>query len=361
VGGSVGVLTNMLAANTFDPIASPYAVVSFALGFAAGLSRYLRWQSRPSRWILLWVVCVTVSSLLSTPINFVANGGQSGVPFGDAIYAALSVRLPRALAAFLGEVAVDFPDKLISLAIALGIAQAFLRRPADTTARVIDLDLKQPFAFVFQSPRWLRRTLMGVLCFSFGWLIVPALLFLGYLVELSRGVRDGDNQLPSWDHRWRKIKDGFNVASLFLIWSLPGIIVSAIGSILSGASLEPGVGPVPGTLGNLISAMGNAWEFVVLVIQIPVWAQYLGGGFRAALSVRPIIDRLRLNLSLTVVVAALTVILLLIGAVGLIGFFIGVLATLTYMSYVWAHLAGRYAHLTDPVLVQSDQPARVGT
>jgi hypothetical protein len=80
-----------------------------------------------------------------------------------------------------------------------------------------------------------------------------------------------------------------------------------------------------------------------------VWAQYLRGGFRAALSIRAIIDRLRVNLSLTVVVAALTVILLVIGGVGLVGLVIGVVATLTYMSYVWAHLAGKYARLTDPV------------
>ena len=55
-----------------------------------------------------------------------------------------------------------------------------------------------------------------------------------------------------------------------------------------------------------------------------MWAQYLRGGFRAALSIRAIIDRLRVNLSLTVVVAALTVILLVIGGVGLVGLVIGV-------------------------------------
>jgi energy-coupling factor transport system substrate-specific component len=344
VGGSLGVLSNLLASNTFDPIAASYALVSFAVGFTAGLSRYLNWQRRASGWILLWVVCVGVSALLSTPINFLISSGQSGVGFGDSIYASLSTRLPHALAAFIGELAVDVPDKLIAVTSALWIAQALSRQPA-TTERV-DLDLREPFTFVFHSPRWGRRILAGVVCFAFSWLVVPGLLLLGYLVELSRGVRDGRSELPRWDHRWRKIKDGFAVTVLFVLWSLPGIVVSVVGGILVDPTV--GLGPVAATAGDVLSAIGNVWQFMVLVIQMPVWAQYLQGGFRAALSVRAIIHRLRVNPSLTVVVAALTLILLVVGVLGVIAIVIGVLVSLTYMSFVWAHLAGIYARLTDP-------------
>jgi hypothetical protein len=93
---------------------------------------------------------------------------------------------------------------------------------------------------------------------------------------------------------------------------------------------------------------------MVLVLLMPVWALYLQGGFRAALDVRAIVHRLRVNPSLTVVVAALTLILLVIGVLGLIALVIGVLVSLTYMSFVWAHLAGIYARLTDP----APRPAR---
>ena len=314
VGGSLGVLSNLLASNTFDPIAASYAIVSFAVGFTAGLSRYLNWQRRASGWILLWAVCVGVSALLSTPINFLVSSGQSGVGFGDSIYASLSARLPRALAAFVGELAVD----------------------------------REPFTFLFRSPRWGRRMLAGVVCFTFSWLVVPGLLLLGYLVELSRGVRDGRSGVPRWDHRWQKIKDGFAVTVLFVLWSLPGIVVSVIGGILVDPTVEAGLGPVAATVGDVLSAIGNVWQFMVLVIQMPVWAQYLQGGFRAALSVPAIVHRLRVNPSLTVVVAALTLILVVVGLLGLIAIVIGVLVSLTYMSFVWAHLAGIYARLTDP-------------
>jgi hypothetical protein len=209
--------------------------------------------------------------------------------------------------------------------------------------------LKEPLGFVFRSPRWRRRTLAGVLCFGFAWLLVPGLLLLGYLVELSRQVRDGNPQLPSWDQRWLKIKDGFAVATLFVIWSLPGLGLLLIAGILADPTIEVAVGSVSGRVSYVVYAIGNVWLFLVLVTQVAVWAQYLRGGFRAALRLSAIVDRLRFNLSLTVVMAGLTMILLVIGAVGLIGLLIGVVATLTYMSYVWAYLAGKHAHLTDPV------------
>ena len=50
-------------------------------------------------------------------------------------------------------------------------------------------------------------------------------------------------------------------------------------------------------------------------------------------------------------VAALTVILLFIGAIGVIAIVIGIAVTLTYMSFAWAHLAGEYARLTDPAVL----------
>ena len=85
VGGSVGFISNLVSSNTVDPIAAPYAIVSFAVGFAAGLARYLNWQKRGTGWLALWLVTVAIASLVSTPLNFLMNGGKSSVAFGDAI------------------------------------------------------------------------------------------------------------------------------------------------------------------------------------------------------------------------------------------------------------------------------------
>src|SRR5207253_907760 len=92
-----------------------------------------------------------------TPLNFLISGGRSNVGFGDAIYAALNGHLPRILAAFIGEAAVDLPDKLVTIVAALLIAQG-LPAPRATSVPA-GLDLGEAFTFVVRSPRWLRQLL----------------------------------------------------------------------------------------------------------------------------------------------------------------------------------------------------------
>src|SRR4029077_13144311 len=89
LGGSVGLISNLVRSNTVDPIAAPYGLVSFAVGFAAGLARYLNWQRRASGWVALWLVTFAIASVVSTPLNFLISSGNSGVGLGDAIYAGL--------------------------------------------------------------------------------------------------------------------------------------------------------------------------------------------------------------------------------------------------------------------------------
>src|SRR5215469_163947 len=106
VGGSVGVISSLLSANTIDANAAGYVVVSFAIGFGAGLTRYAR-----GGWVALWCVCFVAAAVLSTPLNLVLSGGRSGVPLGDAIYTAMvAANLPPLVAAFVGEAAIDLPE-----------------------------------------------------------------------------------------------------------------------------------------------------------------------------------------------------------------------------------------------------------
>src|SRR6266513_3135219 len=208
VGGSVGFISNLVSSNTIDPIAAPYGIVSFAVGFAAGLARYLNWQKRASGWVALWLVTFAIAFLVSTPLNFLMNGGNSGVALGDSIYRALNgAHLPRIVAAFVGEAAVDLPDKLLTVVAALLIAQGLPQQRAPRSTA--DLDLGEAFTFVVRSDRWVRTLLAGAACLLLIWLIVPFLLLIGYIVEIARRVRSGAHELPPWDHPWKNIKDGF--------------------------------------------------------------------------------------------------------------------------------------------------------
>jgi len=348
VGGSVGFISNLISSNTVDPIAAPYGLVSFAVGFAAGLARYLNWQKRPSGWVALWLMTFAIASLVSTPLNLLISGGNSGVSFGDSIYGRLNGgHLPRILAAFVGEAAVDLPDKLVTVVAALLIAHGLPKRGAASASA--DLDLGEAVTFVVRSDRWVRKLVAGAACLLFFWLIFPVFLVLGYIVEIARRVRAGARTLPPWDHPWRNIKDGFKLLAALLIWTIPTVLLSIPAEIVS--SIQPD--PTPAYFGTvtalagLIAAAGSLWGLMVLLLEPAIISQYLDRGFRGALNARAVIRRVRMNLALSIVFGALVVVLTTIGLIGFGALVIGVLVTLPYASFVGAYLVGRYASLTE--------------
>ena len=356
VGGSVGFISNLVSSNTVDPIAAPYAIVSFAVGFAAGLARYLNWQKRGTGWLALWLVTVAIASLVSTPLNFLMNGGKSSVAFGDSIYAALtSAHLPRIIAAFVGEAAIDLPDKLLTVIAALLIAQGLPQRR--TTAAPADLDLGEAFTFVIRSDRWVRKLLAGAACLLFIWLIVPFLLLVGYTVEIARRVRSGAHELPPWDHPWRNIKDGFKVLAALLIWTLPGALLGIPAAIVDAAVNEgsrQALGGSVSAVAAIVAALGSVWGVIVVLLEPAIISQYMDRGFRGALNLAAVIRRVRVNLALSIVVGALVVVLSTIGLIGLAALAIGVLVTFPYASYIGAYLIGRYARLTAPPTLRAE-------
>jgi len=349
VGGSVGFISNLVSSNTIDPIAAPYGIVSFAVGFAAGLSRYLNWQKRASGWVALWLVCAAIAAVMSLPINFIVNGGRSGVGSGDSIYAALyGAHLPRVLAAFIGEAVVDFPDKLITVVTALLIAQGLPER--QTRGVPVGLDLGEAFTFVIRSPGWWRKLLAAAACLLFIWLIVPYLMLVGYIIEIARHVRDGGRQLPPWDHPWRNINDGFKVALAILIWTIPSALLSIPAAIVGAAVSEGSTKALGGSIAagaGVLEALGSVWGVMVLLIEAAILSQYLDRGFWGALNVPGIIRRLRVNIGLSIVVGVLVVVLSSIGVIGLAALVVGVLVTYPYASFIGSYLVGQYARLTD--------------
>ena len=339
VGGSVGLISNLVSSNTVDPIAAPYSIVSFAVGFMAGLARYLNWQKRASGWVALWLITFAIASVVSTPLNFFISGGKSGVALGDAIFTTLSgAHVPRIIAALLGEAAIDLPDKLITVVAALLITQGL---PEPRLARSsADLDLGEALTFVVRSDRWIRKLLAGAACLLFSWLIVPFLLLVGYTVEVARVVRAGARELPPWDRRWQKIKDGFKFVVAILIWASPSVLLSIPSAMVSEQSTF-------GELAGIVSAAGSVWGLVVLVLEPAIISQYMDRGFPGALNPVAVISRARMNLALSIVVGALVVALSTISLIGLAALLVGVLVTFPYASYVAAYLSGQYARLTD--------------
>jgi energy-coupling factor transport system substrate-specific component len=331
VGASVGVITNIVSANSIDQIAGPYAAVSFAIGFAAGLAARQGWHRQPAGWLALWAICFLLSAVISTPLNLLISDGHSGVAWGDAIVDRLAKTIPLPVASLVGEAAIDLPDKLIAVALAVLIYRA-LPQPV-APARRLELDLATAFRFVFRSERWLRKLLIGSLALLFIWLVVPFFLLYGYFIEVARQGTRGQPQLPEWTGLRQKLKDGFLMSLVFVVWNAPPGIVSAL--------------PQPAsTLGDLLGVL-------VGLIQPAIWSQYLMGGFRGTFDVLAIARRVRFNLNLTLVVGALGLAVPTLGFLGVIAFVVGVLPAIVYTSAVVAYLFGQYATITneEPELV----------
>lgn len=120
IGGIAGFISNLISSGTVDPVAAPYSWISLLLGFAAGVGGYLGWANRPSGWIKLWILCVLVASIGSTPLNLALYSGHSNISYGDAVFAALrGAHVPLVIASFVDELVVDLPDKLITVFLAV--------------------------------------------------------------------------------------------------------------------------------------------------------------------------------------------------------------------------------------------------
>ena len=211
--------------------------------------------------------------------------------------------------------------------------------------------------FVVRSDRWVRKLLAGAACFLFFWLIVPFLLLTGYTVEVARVVRAGDRELPPWDQRWRKIKDGFKFLVALLIWTIPSALLGIPAAIVDAAVNEGSRQVLGGSVSAataIVAAVGSVWGLMVLLLEPAIISQYMDRGFRGALNVAAVIRRVRVNLALSIVVGTLVVALSTISLIGLAALVVGVLVTYPYASFVGAYLAGRYARLTDPPALRAE-------
>ena len=211
----------------------------------------------------------------------------------------------------------------------------------------MELDIGRAFVFVFRSPRWLGKLLVGALCLLFFWLVAPLFIFAGYGVAVARRARAGDHQLPAWDRLGEKLRDGFLITALFLVWNIPGLLLGVPTELVAaGGSGGGGGSDLLNRAFGALATLGGLWSLLVLILQSAIWGQYLQGGFGAALNVAAVFRRVRYNVGLTIVVGALAIVL---SALAVSGFaiLIGGLVTLPYAAFVSAHLFGSHSRLTD--------------
>lgn len=122
IGAISGAINNIIYGLTVDPISFIYCITSISIGLTAGIMMYKNWITNIAQAALAGIIVALVSAIVSTPINISFWGGQTGNVWGDAIYAILIAKsTPAWLAAFIDELIVDLPDKLVTVVISYGI------------------------------------------------------------------------------------------------------------------------------------------------------------------------------------------------------------------------------------------------
>jgi len=87
-------------------------------------------------------------------------------------------------------------------------------------------DFVQPFAFVFQDPRWVTKVLIGGLFYLAAFLIVGVFFILGYCAKLCRNVIANDPQpLPEWDDLGGYFVEGVLLFSVGFCYVIPLIAI----------------------------------------------------------------------------------------------------------------------------------------
>ena len=122
VGALSGLINNVIYGLTMDPISFVYALTNVGIGIAVGLlARSGKIRGVKSA-ILGGVVVALVAVVISTPLNMIFWGGQTGNVWGDAVYAwCVAQGMPALVGSALDEVVVDLPDKIATILIAYGI------------------------------------------------------------------------------------------------------------------------------------------------------------------------------------------------------------------------------------------------
>src|SRR5215472_8223962 len=204
----------------------------------------------------------------------------------------------------------------------------------------MEVDVGEAFGFVFRSRNWFGRLAIGALCLLFFWvLFVPLFILLGYFVECARTIHSGGHELPPWNDIGKKLGDGFVLAVVLFIWSLPGSILSAGGSTQCiGSSCSYHAGP--------LAPLGGLYSLLLGLLTAAIWSQYLEGGFGAAFDFRAIFRRAGLRPGMTVIVWLMVLVAGIIGTLGIIIVGIGILFTIPYALAVEAHLYGQFCQRT---------------
>jgi hypothetical protein len=96
--------------------------------------------------------------------------------------------------------------------------------------------MQQVLTYPFKDPKWMEKFLVGI-GLTLGSMIVPivpGLFVTGYIYQIIHQltVEKGELCLPEWTDWSKLLQDGFRLTAVTFLYSLPALIIGAIGFVL---------------------------------------------------------------------------------------------------------------------------------
>jgi hypothetical protein len=205
------------------------------------------------------------------------------------------------------------------------------------------MDIGSSFTYMFEDDNWIKKIAIGGVVS-----IIPIVNFatLGYLVQVIRNVRDGQPlPLPEWDQFGQYFIDGLWIFVIFLVWSIPIIVVACLQGI-AGATLTDNQNQT--TAYSIISAclgcLSFLWGLVLGIVYPAILVRYAEvGELMAGFRLGEIFGIIRANVGNYIIVVLLTWVASLIALLGLILCVIGIIFTQFWAYLVSGNLMGQLA------------------
>lgn len=113
-GAISGFINNVIYGLTLSPVSTVYALTSIGIGIAVGVLHAKVGFSSARKIFVSALIIALVSSVISTPLNVIFWGGQTGIAWGDSLFAVLVANhVPVFIASFVDEFVLDILDKVV--------------------------------------------------------------------------------------------------------------------------------------------------------------------------------------------------------------------------------------------------------
>ena len=115
-GALVG-LTGNLAYGVINQFSAGYSITSIALGIIIGIAAHRKLFDRFYGFMKTASLAMLTALVVSLPVNFILSDGYTGNTWGNAVIDyLLDNQWPRVICCFMGQFAIEFADKILTVA-----------------------------------------------------------------------------------------------------------------------------------------------------------------------------------------------------------------------------------------------------